>query len=238
MRPMWGALIGAALVTLPVLYFVTRPSQEQLQVAPNHSDDMRDSRIAELEATLHEVRARLDRTEAVAPQGGRPGSGSPASSAKTAHGEQASSVNKPAAAMEEQQRAKLTPEEQAAQDNAYQLEAAAALEGRMAGEDYDTVWASNFQSDLQRGLMAESFTGTRLLGVQCKSSLCRVALDHDDPDTEAQFFEHILELPVMANTQAYYQRENNADGSTSLVMYIAREGQSLPLPQRQARTMP
>ena len=128
-------------------------------------------------------------------------------------------------------RAGLAPEERAAADRAYREQVVTHLENQLVTEDYDSGWAGNFQADLDQGLKSQSFSGTRLTGVECKSSLCRVTLGHDNVESEEQFFEHVLELPMMANTQAYYTRESGADGSSALVLYVAREGQALGLPK-------
>lgn len=128
----------------------------------------------------------------------------------------------------------MTEEERADAAKAMRENTLATLETQLAGEELDAGWAGNFQTQLEQGLKSESFAGTRLSAVTCKSSLCRVTLAHDNADMQEQFFEHMLELPVMANTQAYYQREDHPDGSTSLVLYIAREGQTLPLPRLDA----
>lgn len=124
----------------------------------------------------------------------------------------------------------LAADERAATANVMREKTLATLENKLADEELDAGWAGNFQAQLEQGLQSESFNGTRLSAVTCKRSLCRVTLAHDNVDMQEQFFEHMLELPVMANTQAYYQREDHPDGSTSLILYIAREGQALPLP--------
>ena len=128
-------------------------------------------------------------------------------------------------------------EERMAQDQVYEQQSVAALASRLAGEEVDTDWAGNFQAALDNGLKSESFAGTRLSDVECKSSLCRVTLAHDNAETEELFLENMLDLPVMSNTQAFYKREGNSDGSASLVLYIAREGQSLPLPRRDVNAL-
>lgn len=115
------------------------------------------------------------------------------------------------------------------QDKVSQQQTVAALETQLAIEDYDGGWDTNIQAELDQSLKLDSFDGTRLSGVQCKTTLCRVALAYDNVEAEMQFFENLDHLPIMRNTQAYYQRESNADGSVSLVMYVAREGKLLPL---------
>ena len=114
----------------------------------------------------------------------------------------------------------------------------ASLDQHLAIEELDIQWSNQFQSELEAGLKAESFNGTRLSELTCKQSLCRVALTHDNASMQEQFFEHMLELAVMTNTPAYYEQAEQADGSIALTLYIAREGRSLPLPPRETSSTP
>ena len=237
-------LIGVTLAVAVVSYVLMQPPAliAEPAAARAESDDNRvaenAARIAEMEERLKELQTRIGRSED--------------SLAKTdfVHSDRQQStqphpeVGAAQPELPDRARTPATPsqpdmplEERIAQDQVYEQQSVAALAGRLAGEEVDTDWAGNFQAALDQGLKSESFAGTRLSDVECKSSLCRVTLAHDNAETEEQFLENMLDLPVMSNTQAFYKREANGDGSASLVLYIAREGQSLPLPRRNVNAM-
>ena len=239
MKHVWSTLLGITLGAVPITYLLT---QSSTAVAPTPLTDLNIANngaaedithLTDMEARLEKLQARLDQAEGAISKSkhvnpGENGGTPQALSPNTVKADTSEQDTTEAARPE----INAMSEEWVAQDKSYQQQTAAALAGQLASEEYDTGWAGNFQAELDQGLKAESFAGTRLSDVECKSSLCRVTLAHDNSETEEQFFEHMLELPIMSNTQAYYQREGNDDGSSSLILYIAREGRSLPLPQR------
>lgn len=241
MKHVWSTLLGVTLGAVPATYLLT---QSSTAVAPAKSTDLgsenyRDAedaaRLAAMEARMEKLQARLDGTEGTMPGSNHVNAGGRSRAKPTLTPDAAIAIESEPDTIAKQARdLEVLPQERIAQDQAYQQQTTVTLAGQLASEEYDSDWAGNFQADLDQGLKSDSFTGTHLSDVECKSSLCRVTLAHDNSETEDQFFEHMLELPVMANTQAYYQRENNGDGSTSLVLYVAREGQTLPLPRREA----
>ena len=242
MKHVWSILLGVTLGAVPVTYLLT---QSSTAVAPtkstdlgseNYSDAEDAARLAAMEARLEKLQARLDWTEGTMPGSNHVNAGERSRAKPTLTPDTAIAIESVPDAIAKQARdLEVLHQERIAQDQAYQQQTNVALAGQLVSEEYDSDWAGNFQADLNQGLKSDSFKGTHLSDVECKSSLCRITLAHDNSETEEQFFEHMLELPVMANTQAYYQRESNGDGSASLVLYVAREGKKLPLPQREAK---
>lgn len=240
MKHVWSILIVVTLIAVLVGYLLTQPSAVVASAQPTEVGlaDVRnaenDARLADMEVRLEKLQARLDQTEEA--QSGSAsinsvdrGNARQAISPSTAKDD--ASERNAMAALRPAQNGKAG--EGIAQDQAYQRQTAAALEVQLAGEEFDPDWAVNFQVELTQGLKSDSFAGTNHTDVECKSSLCRVTLAHDNTESEERFFEHMLELPILSNTEAYFQREINNDGSTSLVLYVAREGQTLPLPRHE-----
>lgn len=221
-----GAAIAIAVVVL-VAYFVLQ-SDPSATIATDPAAAEREAQLRALQEQVAALQQRVADAEAsMARSAARPRVGA-AMNAAPSTDDTPSSAPTPAAPPR-------AAEEHATNANAMREKTLATLENKLADEELDAGWAGNFQAQLEQGLQSESFTGTQLSAVTCKRSLCRVTLTHDNVDMQEQFFEHMLELPVMANTQAYYQREDHPDGSTSLVLYIAREGQTLPLPPSDAQ---
>lgn len=237
-------LIGITLAVAAATYVLIQPPAlvADLASAGAGSDDNRDAenaaRIAEMEERLKQLQSRIGRSEDTLTatdyvRNERQQTTQPHPAVEAAQPELPDRARAPAAPPQPN----MPTEERIAQEQVYEQQSVAALAGRLAGEEVDTDWAGNFQAALDQGLKSESFAGTRLSEVECKSSLCRVTLAHDSAETEEQFLENMLDLPVMSNTQAFYKREGNSDGSASLVLYIAREGQSLPLPRRDVNAL-
>lgn len=244
MRNLWSGCLGAAVVAVPAMYFLLQndspTSLAEQPVEPVRGLEQNADqavRILELEARLSDMQTRMERAEAAAI-----GMVQRAAQNQPQHSENDSAPLPNEAVRSEQKsntgsasdHSATSPEQQVLADQSYQQQVVSALENQLADEPHDAEWAGNFQSELEQGLTAESFSVTRLTNVDCKTSVCRVTLGHDSQEHEDQFFEHVLELPIMANTQAYYTRVPNPDGSSSMVMYIAREGKTLSLPARGA----
>lgn len=228
------AALGSAVLVVSQ-FMVSTPRSEASVSLMDTADNEQSARLLELEERIGEMQQRLDAAErraASAKLSDRRASGEDDDAQRATASVQFADVSAQPAAPTV--RAASSSEEQEAADRGHREQTVAQLEEQLAVEDYDSGWAGNFQANLDQGLKSQAFLGTRLTGVECKSSLCRVTLGHDNVDSEEQFFEHVLELPMMANTQAYYTRESGPDGSSALVMYVARQGQALGLPKRSA----
>lgn len=104
-----------------------------------------------------------------------------------------------------------------------------SLESRMASEDQDAAWGVNAESELTDGLQNAGLDNTALVGVTCRSTLCKVALTHTDFDAEDEFLGKLASLPGMQDTEIFYVRDEQADGSTQMVLYVGRQGYDMGL---------
>jgi len=105
----------------------------------------------------------------------------------------------------------------------------AALESRLASEEPDARWASGAESELADGLQNAGLANTALVAVACRSTLCKLSLNHSDQDAEEAFLGRIADLPGMQDTEIFYVRDEAADGSTQMVLYVGRPGYDLGL---------
>lgn len=106
------------------------------------------------------------------------------------------------------------------------------IEGRLVAEEPDTTWSNQSMASLQANLQAPTLSGSHFSDMSCGSSLCRVAFVHDSEDAEDIFMEEMVAFETFANTETFYTRSQQADGSVAVTMYVARQGQKLPLPGR------
>lgn len=104
-----------------------------------------------------------------------------------------------------------------------------ALEGRMASEEQDEGWGVNAESELTDGLQNAGLNSTALVGVACRSTLCKVSLTHANFDAEDEFLSQLANLPGMQDTEIFYVREEQTDGSTQMVLYVGRQGYDMGL---------
>lgn len=222
------AAVSAALVVVALVAYFVLQDDPSATIAADPSAAEREAQLRALQEQVAALQQRVADAEASMMRSAPTPSVGAAVKAAPSTDDSPASAPAPTALPQ-------AAEERAITTNVMREKTLATLENKLADEQLDAGWAGNFQAQLEQGLQSESFNGTRLSAVTCKSSLCRVTLTHDNVDMQEQFFEHMLELPVMANTQAYYQRKDHPDGSTSLVLYIAREGQTLPLPPPDAQ---
>lgn len=103
------------------------------------------------------------------------------------------------------------------------------LEERLAGEPLDAAWAGDAETEFAQGLETSGLTGTSLVSASCRSTLCRVTLTHRSPDDEDAFMAQLPNLPGANDTEMFYSRDENPDGTVSMVLYIARQGLGLNL---------
>jgi hypothetical protein len=106
---------------------------------------------------------------------------------------------------------------------------AGVIEQTLATQQIDVSASNSFAVDLTHAFGEEpELAGNQLLDAECRATLCRIAvLQRSDEDVDL-FLGHVGTLPGFDNTETYWQRQLNADGSSVMTMYVARQGQKLP----------
>lgn len=105
----------------------------------------------------------------------------------------------------------------------------ASLESRLASEEQDARWATGAENELADGLQNAGLENTALVAVACRSTLCKLSVNHTDQDAEDAFLGKIAYLPGMQDTEIFYVRDETPDGSTQMVLYVGRQGYDLGL---------
>jgi hypothetical protein len=106
-------------------------------------------------------------------------------------------------------------------------------ESAFDSEPYDAAWGRASRELLQQSVTSLLGTSGRAVAVECRSSLCRVDLEHETSDGQQEFLHQFRRsrawrgggMAVSLGTQ-----EAPGDGPVRLSMYLAREGRSLPEP--------
>ncbi len=105
---------------------------------------------------------------------------------------------------------------------------AGIMENAIANEVLDVAATNTFTQSLKESLVRDESAGTQIVNAECRASLCRVAVLHKSDDDMEAFLDSIQGVEGLSDAEAYWQRQPNPDGSSSMTLYIARQGQRLP----------
>ncbi|KAF0192690.1 MAG: hypothetical protein FD165_460 [Gammaproteobacteria bacterium] len=230
-----GSLIGALIVVNAGDTTTPRSDQGAQQVLFNRFDPASDpakiaaalvqltAEIARLEADTGnrlrdlEIRGlkldRSDHTSAPAPD-------EPLSTPHQPAGE-------PQVATQESGEAKTSADALAVIDRADIDKMQRALENRLSGEPYDARWAPEAQDSLTTALQQPTFTGSQLIDIDCRTTLCRLGVDHDSVDAEREFLHRFIGAAGLDDAEAFYRREEGPDGNVRMTFYLSRDGRRL-----------
>lgn len=103
-----------------------------------------------------------------------------------------------------------------------------AIEAALLGESVDSAWSLEASGGIEQVFTRGLFREARLLGVECRASLCRVEVLHRSPAELPQFTATFpAEVAAYANRMTMRQTLNE-DGSVITVLYLGREGYPFP----------
>lgn len=107
----------------------------------------------------------------------------------------------------------------------------ADIETSLLNEQTDPQWSSRASSSIEQALLSEHLTDTALVAVDCRFTLCRVEVEHDSPQALAQFQTAFSQLIEGAELQPAIVDTESAEDWSTTVVYLIRDGYSLPNPQ-------
>ncbi len=101
------------------------------------------------------------------------------------------------------------------------------LDSQMAVQAIDTTCSGVAEDQIRDFFATDSAQGSSLQTVECRTTLCRIRVIHDSEEAKDQF---IAEFPnaLPWETEAYIENNDEQDGKISTVVYLSREGHSLP----------
>lgn len=102
------------------------------------------------------------------------------------------------------------------------------LDNHLSGETYDARWAPEAQHALTGTLQQAAFSGSRLVDIDCRATLCRMGVNHDNIDAEREFLHRFIGSAGLHDSEAFYQRDEGPDGTVRMTFYLSRDGQRLP----------
>lgn len=104
------------------------------------------------------------------------------------------------------------------------------IEGILATEPEDAEWSLSAAELIREVLASKDFEGTSVYDVQCRSSLCRIEVEHDDPRKLADFQMHFPMRVASLLPRTAMHRVEGDNGSSRTIVYLAREGHRFPQP--------
>lgn len=103
-----------------------------------------------------------------------------------------------------------------------------AVESALLGESVDPDWSLQASRGIEQVFARGMFRQARLLGVECRASLCRVDVLHAGQADLPQFTASFpAEVAAYANRMTMRQTVNE-DGSVTTVLYLGRDGYPFP----------
>jgi len=129
---------------------------------------------------------------------------------------------------EEGATAELTPEEELEQVEAQTLAQIELFEETILAEQSDPEWSSWAELALDDAYRSEEMAGIKLVGAECRTTVCRMELSLDGSASPEETFRKLTEL-VPWQGEGFVRIDDGVEGeSAQVVAYLAREGYSLP----------
>jgi hypothetical protein len=126
----------------------------------------------------------------------------------------------------------LTREEEMQRADEQIEEQTAAIERAVAGQALDPSWAPAAEASIRSVLQQSEFEGVKLLDARCRTSVCRIEIAGEPGMENGSFDERFRKLLIRTpwQGQGFGQVHDPFGASPTAVLFLAREGESLPLP--------
>ena len=205
----WLAAIGGGLTVLAGI--ATLSARDKIR--PAQAVNVAAASSAPSDPSLDELRQRLGRLEQQ--QAAVPAAAVPVPAPTP---QRAADIEQPAA------------NEPAAQDHEHA--AVVQAEQVLAKEAVDPNWARQTEGNIQKVFDQKELRDTRLLGARCRSTLCRIELEHSSDEAKQAFILNAATQAPFSGSSLFAHAEPDKPGH--FVIYLARQGHSLPQPDDNA----
>jgi hypothetical protein len=121
-----------------------------------------------------------------------------------------------------------------AQDEARFRAQGEATEAALRAEPADPAWSSKARDLIASAVSNETLKTTKLVDIDCRSTLCRVRVTNPDARTRMAFEHHFGVAVGQLLPQLQVQTIEHDDGSATSIVYLAREGHDFPAPKSSA----
>lgn len=97
---------------------------------------------------------------------------------------------------------------------------ARVLDDRFIGEVYDSAWAAQVENETWEEFYAADLPNSDIDHVQCRSTLCKIAVTHQDTEAETTFKRTLL--ASLNGRSGYFEDHITGSGERSTVLYRYR----------------
>ncbi|MGH9891510.1 MAG: hypothetical protein ACREA0_05905 [bacterium] len=105
---------------------------------------------------------------------------------------------------------------------------AQTIEASLEAETVDSAWSGSTADLIREVFAADELAGASLQDIDCRATLCRVEVQHRD-EAKLRKFQHLFPFRVsQVLPRLMMHRIENADGSITTYLYLARQGHRLP----------
>lgn len=101
----------------------------------------------------------------------------------------------------------------------------ATLEEIYLNEGFDPEWAGPLEEDFYRTFETANLSGSAVEQAECRATLCRFAILHQDSAAQDEFIQAFLKsplLPLINQGAIAHHSQPAADGTVSAVYFLAR----------------
>jgi hypothetical protein len=98
------------------------------------------------------------------------------------------------------------------------------LENRLDSEHAEPSWAKQVESQIVDLLRSPELGGSRLVETVCRSTVCRVTVQHDSPEVKRGLAAAVTGKPPFDGPVLYVPSDSDA---TQTTMFVGRQGSSL-----------
>jgi hypothetical protein len=102
------------------------------------------------------------------------------------------------------------------------------LDDAFHSEPDEGGWAAPVEAGITKDFQLGDWQGNTLAEASCRTTLCRMVVEHENPDAAGTFVTRMGTLQAFADTEAFYQQVTHENGTVTTVVYIARQGHQLP----------
>ncbi len=106
-----------------------------------------------------------------------------------------------------------------AEETDYLAEQIQLLDIEFAAEQYDAQWAPAVEEEVWRNFERHQLNDSQLSSVQCRTSLCRIEVTHEDETAEGEFMQVLL-TQTLQNSGSIHRLAS--DESVATLIYLSR----------------
>ena len=97
------------------------------------------------------------------------------------------------------------------------------VEDQFDGEFSQSIWGSKLEQKIDSVFFNMQLNGSQLIEANCRSTLCRLEINHEDTQEESDFLQEVAAFLQNSIQYKAFQRLENPDGTITRVVYLSPE---------------